>query len=208
MDTIDFAFQYLLHNPLLLVGGSDSYIHQERIKKLDEANRLKTIESTQGFAPGEGACFLLLTPYPELALVRNEHLIALHRPGLANESGHMYSDSPYRGEGLDEAFKKALIDQPDQSIQAIYSSMNGENFLAKEYGVAYLRSKSKFVDPVRTEHPADCYGDLGSATTTALIAMAAENLWRKKQQYKHLVYSSSDTAKRGALVIEKIKTSQ
>ncbi|PUA26740.1 MAG: hypothetical protein B0W54_23690 [Cellvibrio sp. 79] len=208
MDAIDFAFQYLLNNSLLLVGGSDSYINLKRIKKLDEANRLKTIESPQSFAPGEGACFLLLTPNPELALVRNEHIIALHRPGLANESGHMYSETPYRGEGLDEAFKKALIGQPEHSIQAIYSSMNGENFWAKEYGVAYLRNKSKFVDPVRTEHPADCYGDLGSATTMALIAMAAENLWKNKQQYKHLVYSSSDTEKRGALVIEKIKLSQ
>ncbi|MDF3014572.1 MAG: hypothetical protein K0Q78_2776 [Cellvibrio sp.] len=205
IEALDFAFQYLSDNPFILIGGSDSCIHPERIKKLDDAGRLLTIESADSFAPGEGACFLLLTPDIELAQARDGCVIALHPPGQAEEQGHLYSDIPYRGDGLDQAFKKALHGQPDLGIQAIYSSMNGENFWAKEYGVAYLRSKSRFTDPVRIEHPADCYGDLGAATATALIAMSAENLWKNKHQYKHLVYSSSDTGKRGALVVEKIK---
>lgn len=204
MEAIDFAFRYLTNNSLILIGASDSPIHRDRINKLDETDRLLTIKTADSFAPGEGACFLLLTSHPQLAQTRNGHVIALHPPGLAQEPGHMYSDAPYRGEGLDQAFKKALSGHADQSIQTIYSSMNGENFWAKEYGVAYLRNKSKFADPVRIEHPADCYGDLGCATTNALIAMAAENLWKNKQQRKHLVYSSSDTALRGALVIEKL----
>jgi 3-oxoacyl-[acyl-carrier-protein] synthase-1 len=208
MEAIDFAFRYLANNPLVIIGGSDSPIHMDRIQKLDELDRLLTIKSSDGFAPGEGACFLLLTSDPQLAQERNGYIIAIHPPGLAEEPGHMYSDATYRGDGLDEAFKKTLASHAKQSVQAIYSSMNGENFWAKEYGVAYLRSKSKFTDSVRLEHPADCYGDLGSATTMALITMAANSLWSNKHQYKHLVYSSSDTAKRGALIVEKIKTSQ
>lgn len=54
------------------------------------------------------------------------------------------------------------------------------------------------------EHPADCYGDLGAATAIALIALAAEHLYKHKSAKKHLVYSSSDSAKRGAIVVEKI----
>lgn len=204
IEAIEFAFQHLSGNPLILIGGSDSYIHPSQIKKLDEANRLLTTQSPDSFAAGEGACFLLLTSDPQLAMVKNDCMIALHPPGVAEETGHIYSEEAYRGDGLDQAFKKALLHQAEQSIDAIYSSMNGENFWAKEYGVAYLRNKSKFKDPVRTEHPADCYGDLGCATATALIAIAAENLWNKKSQQKHLIYSSSDTAKRGAIVIEKI----
>lgn len=146
----------------------------------------------------------MLTPDPQLAEKRNGCIIALHPPGLGEEPGHMYSDEPYRGDGLDQAFKKALAGHAEQSIQTIYSSMNGENFWAKEYGVAYLRSKSKFADPVCIEHPADCIGDLGCAAAPILIALAAEKLWAKKQQHKTLVYSSSDTATRGAIVLEKI----
>lgn len=207
IEALDFAFRHLAENQFILIGGSDSPIHMDQIKKLDETDRLLTIKSPDSFAPGEGASFLLLTSNPELALAKNNCIIALHPPGLAEESGHMYSDEPYRGDGLDQAFKKALINQPEQSIDAIYSSMNGEHFWAKEYGVAYLRSKAKFKDPVRIEHPADCIGDLGCATATTLISLAAENLWTQKSQQKHLVYSSSDTAKRGAIIVEKIPVS-
>lgn len=204
VEAIDFTFRHLTNNPLIMIGSSDSPIHMDRINKLDETERLLTIQSKDSFAPGEGACFLLLTPNPQLALIKNDCMIAIHPPGLAQEPGHMYSDAPYRGDGLDQAFKKALAGHAEQSIDAIYNSMNGENFWAKEYGVAYLRSKSKFTDPVKIEHPAECYGDLGCATATALIAMSAENLWKNKRQHKNLVYCSSDTAMRGALVIEKL----
>ena len=87
---------------------------------------------------------------------------------------------------------------------SIYSSMNGENHWAKEYGVACLRNSHAFKDPVYTEHPADCYGDLGSATATVLISLAAEHLFKNTEAQAHLVYSSSDTAKRGAIVLQKL----
>jgi 3-oxoacyl-[acyl-carrier-protein] synthase-1 len=205
MEAIEFAFKYLHEKyDRMLVGGSDSHSDYARLAPLDEMGRLLTIGSPDSFAPGEAACFLLLTRHLELAQVRNGYLIAVHPPGIADEQGHLFSAAPYRGDGLDRAFKKSLIHQPAQSIHSIYSGMNGENHWAKEYGVAYLRNKAAFDDPVRFEHPADCYGDLGAATATTLIAMAAEHLHKNKNVYKHLVYCSSDTSMRGALVLEKM----
>lgn len=160
--------------------------------------------SADSFVPGEAAGFLLLTRHPSLALVCDGQVIALNAPGIADEPGHLYSEEPYRGDGLDLAFKKALINQPEQSIHSIYGSMNGENHWAKEYGVASLRNKKAFNDAVCLEHPADCYGDIGSATSSVLIALAAENLFKNTHAKSHLVYSSSDTAKRGTTIIEKI----
>ncbi len=205
IDAIGFAFKYL-HDKYdrILVGGTDSHSDYARLTPLDEMGRLLTIGSADSFAPGEAACFLLLTRHPELAQVRNGHMVALHPPGIANEQGHLFSKEAYRGDALDQAFKKALIHQPEKSVHSIYSSMNGENHWAKEYGVAYLRNKKAFADPVRVEHPADCYGDLGAATATTLIALAAEHLHKNKNAHKHIVYSSSDTAMRGAIVVEKI----
>jgi 3-oxoacyl-[acyl-carrier-protein] synthase I len=206
IEALEFAFRYLYDsaNDFLLIGGSDSYQDESLLAPLHQAGRLLTAGSSDSFAPGEAACFLLLTRYPELALIRNGHTIALNQPGIADEPGHLYSEVPYRGEGLDQAFKKALINHPEQSIHSIYSSMNGENHWAKEYGVAFLRNRKMFQDPPRFEHPADCYGDLGSATATTLIALAAEHLFKSTKAQAHLVYSSSDTAKRGAVVVEKI----
>lgn len=205
IESIEFAFKYLYDKyDRMVVGGSDSHSDYARLNLLDEMGRLLTVGSSDSFAPGEGACFLSLTPRPELAQVRDGHIIALHPPGIAEEQGHLFSGEPYRGDGLDQAFKKALVDQPKQSIHRIYSSMNGENHWAKEYGVAYLRNKQKFIEKVCIEHPADCYGDLGAATATTLITLAAEHLHKNNNVFKHLVYSSSDAAMRAAIVIEKI----
>jgi 3-oxoacyl-[acyl-carrier-protein] synthase I len=206
MEALEFAFRYLYdsQNDFMLVGGSDSFRNYTRLRPLGEAGRLTVKGSADSFVPGEAAGFLLLTRHPKLALVKDGHMIALNTPGMSDEPGHLYSDEPYRGEGLDQAFKKALISQPDHNVHSIYSSMNGENIWAKEYGVASLRNKRAFKDPVRFEHPADCYGDLGSATSAILIALAAEHLFKSTDAKTHLVYSSSDTAKRGAVVVEKI----
>lgn len=206
MEAIDFAFRYLydLPNDFFLVGGSDSYRDYSRLAPLAEAGRLKAPGSQDGFAPGEAAGFLLLTKKSELALARNGHIIALSPPGIADEPGHLHSKEPYRGDGLDQAFKKALNShtQPNR-IHSIFSSMNGESHWAKEYGVAYIRNRSAFQDPVGTEHPADCYGDLGAATAPVLIALAAEYLFKDAKSRAHLVYSSSDHARRGAMIVEK-----
>lgn len=206
IEAIDFAFKYFYDLPhdFMLIGGSDSYQDEERLAPLTKTERLLVKNCPDGFAPGEAAGFLLLTNNPELALARDGHIIALHPPGLAEEPGHLSSEEPYRGEGLDAAFKQALNNHQPSSIHSIYSSMNGENHWAKEYGVAYLRNKEFFKDPVRIEHPADCYGDLGAATSPVLIALAAEHLFSDKTAKKHLIYSSSDHSRRGAMVMEKI----
>ncbi len=209
IEAIDFAFQYLYGNqyPYILVGGSDSYADDTRLRPLDKHQRLLSPGASDAFAPGEAASFLLLTPHVSQAQQHNGYVIALNTPGIADEAGHLYSKSetPYLGEGLDRAFKSALLHQAPNSIDRIYSSMNGENYWAKEYGVAYIRSQAKFKDPTTIQHPADCYGDLGSATATALISLAATHLLNSHHANSHLVYSSSDTAKRGAIVVEKLR---
>lgn len=204
IEAVDFAFNYLMNQPqdYILLMGVDSYLDESVIKNYE--GRVLAHGAADAFAPGEGACALLLTRHVELAENRNGFAIAIHQPGLAEEEGHMYSDKTYKGEGLDKAFKHALKNQPEQSIQTIYSSMNGENHWAKEYGVTYLRNKKKFVDKVKMEHPADCYGELGAATATALVTIAAEHLHSTKNIKKNLVYCSSDKAMRGAVVVEKI----
>lgn len=207
IEAIDFAFNYLyeLDYPYVLIGASDSFLDDYVITPLANEYRLLTAGASNAFAPGEAASCLLLTRYPQFAELRQGYGIALCRPGMAHEEGHLYSSAPYKGEGLDQAFKQALNNQPRQSIQSIYSSMNGENHWAKEYGVAYLRNKEKFIEHVKIEHPADCYGDLGVATGTTLIAIAAEDLHKDRNAKKHLVYSSSDFGKRGAIVVEKVE---
>jgi len=204
IDGLDIAYRYLddLDLDYVLLGGSDSYWNISLINQLDDADRLLSETNTDGFAPGEGAGFLLLTRHPQNALIQNGHIIELHPPGVSAEEGHLNSDVSYRGNGLDQAFKQAL--GSNKNISTIYSSLNGENFWAKEYGVAMMRNKKSFEDDFNIEHPADCYGDLGAATGGILIGLSAIRLLKQKQIDTHLVYSSSDSATRAAVCVEKI----
>jgi 3-oxoacyl-[acyl-carrier-protein] synthase-1 len=204
IEAIEFAFQYLMNQPqdYLLVLGVDSSDDEPILRSYGD--RILSPNASDAFAPGEGASALLLTRHIELAHMKNGCVIALNAPCIAEEEGNLCSDKPYRGEGLDKAFKGALKSQPAKSIHRIYSSMNGENHWAKEYGVAFLRNKEKFSDNCKIEHPADCYGDLGAASSTALITLAAEDLRATKLGRKNLVYCSSDKVERGAVVLEKI----
>lgn len=207
INALDFAFQYLVNSPYeyVLVGGSDSYLDSSCLNELDKKDRLLSANNADGFAPGEGAGFLLLTRHPELALEKNGHIIAITKPGLAEEDGHMYSLSSYRGGGLDQAFKRALSNHQQPKIRTIYSSMNGENHWAKELGVAQIRNHTHLSEHVNVRHPADCYGDLGVATAPVLMALAAESLFKNDiPSDTVLVYASSDTACRGVVLMEKI----
>ncbi len=210
IEAIDFAFRYLhdTQHSFILIGGSDSYEDSSRLIPLDSMERLQTETSLNAFVPGEAASFLLLTPDINLARQHNGHVIALLQPAISEEKGHLFSKEPYRGDGLDLAFKASLINQPEQGIHSVFSSMNGETHWAKEYGVAFARNSKSFRDSVSLEHPAEYYGDIGSATATSLIALAAEDLFKNDEAQAHLVYSSSDAAKRGAIVLNKVEYSQ
>ena len=191
----------------VLIGGADSYWDASRVAALDSQARVLAPGRQDGFAPGEGAGFLLLTGHADKARVRDGYAVALRQPASGEEPGHLYSDEPYRAEGLDRVFKKVLQDYTGDGIKAIYSSMNGERYWGKEYGVAFLRNSMHFHDPVDVEHPAEGFGDLGAATAPVLIALAAEDLWKRPGPATHLVYSSSDGPMRAAVRVEKIPTS-
>lgn len=188
----------------VLVGGSESYEDAKRLYDLDETDRLLAENRMDGFAVGEGAGFILLTRKPDRAMKKNGYIISLSSPGSSQEEGHYYSDKTYKGDGLDKAFKMALSGCTENSIDTVYTSMNGENYWAKEYGVASIRNKRVLKEAVKTEHPADCYGDLGIATGTVMLGLSANNLWNDPEQKHQLIYSSSDGVWRSAVRTEKI----
>ena len=204
VEAINFVFNYVQQSfDYFLVMGVDSFDCELILQNYQE--RILFNGAMNSFAPGEAASALLITRHKHLALQREGCVMALHLPGMAEEDGHLHSTQPYRGNGLSQAFRMALQNQPPQTINRIYSSMNGENYWAKEYGVACLRNQQKLSAQLKIEHPAEFYGDLGAATGTTLIALAAQRLFASISEDKYLVYCSSDTAMRGALVVEKLK---
>ena len=187
---------------LVIAGGVDSYRDLYVLAKLDQERRVKSSGNLDGFIPGEGAAFLLLASARAAA---DQQLPVLGRVSpMANgfESGHLYSQEPYRGDGLATTFRQlvaqGVVDAP---IREVYSSMTGESHWAKEWGVAYLRSKAAFQDDVRVHHPADCFGETGAASGPLLVGLAALGMKGGYRRSPTLAYGSSDRGPRAAVIV-------
>ncbi|MDC0717876.1 beta-ketoacyl synthase N-terminal-like domain-containing protein [Nannocystis bainbridge] len=194
----------LLHEqgqPYVLVGGVDSHVDPELLGLLDRAGRVHACGVTDGFVPGEGAGFLLLSAQrrtPESVGIA--HVAA---PGLGEERGHRRSEEPHLGDGLADAVRAAVAGAPDASISSVFCSLNGESFGAKEWGVAAIRSSSAFRDGLHLRHPADCFGDLGAASGPVLLGLAAVELMRGDSPGSSLVWCASEGAPRAAVVVSR-----
>lgn len=191
---LEYAFRFLESSDqdLVLVGGVDTYWDAMTLAVLAKDNRLITANGgIDGFVPGEGAAFILLSRNEYLATKRH-----IFRPGLSEEPGHRYSEVPYKGEGLSLAFRQAIQSGSIKNIQHVYSGLNGESYGSKEYGVAMTRNSSILNGTIKHTHPADCYGDLGAASGVALLALSSVN-----NASPSLCYCSSDAEFRGAACV-------
>lgn len=186
--------------PFVLVGGLDTYRDPELLAALDHERRVQAVGIRDGFAPGEGAAFLLLSHHQVLPGSRARIFVSL--PALGHEPGHRHSGVPHLGDGLADAVREALKSTPPASIRSVHTSLNGEHDGAREWGVAAVRSRDAFADDLRIEHPADCLGDPGAAMAPTLIALVAAGLERATLTGPALVWCASDGPLRAAAVID------
>jgi 3-oxoacyl-[acyl-carrier-protein] synthase-1 len=186
----------------IMAGGIDSYRDLFVLGALDRESRVKSANNLDGFIPGEGAAFVLIASRAAAASHGLRPMSRVTPASIAHEPGHLYSTEPYRGEGLAAALQQlvqaGVVPMP---IQEVYSSMNGERHWAKEWGVARIRSRAAFADAHGTHHPADCFGDLGAACGPALAALGAMGINGGYRRSPSLVYASSDSGLRAALLV-------
>lgn len=201
LDAIDIAMRFLEASSenYALVGAVDTFHEKNIIEHYLQSDRLCTSNTMDGFIPGEGAAFILLSKkHPKNNEDTRPYIL---EPGIDQEHGHIFSDQAYTGSGLASAVSKASSISGSSKIGAIYSSMNGEHYFSKELGVALMRNSAIFSEDLQLLHPADCYGDLGSAAGIAMIGMACIKLKNDPSETSYLVYASSDCSARGAAIV-------
>jgi len=186
----------------MLAGGVDTYRDLYVLGTLDMEQRVKSGANLDGFIPGEGAAFLLLADRGAASGAGLAPWGSVSAVTQAMEPGHLYSEEPYRGDGLAQALQKlaqsgALVGP----IQEVYSSMNGENHWAKEWGVARIRANGTFSADHGMHHPADCYGDTGAACGPLMAGLAALGIKEGYRRAPALIYGSSDRGQRAALAV-------
>ncbi len=188
--------------PFVLAGGVETYRDLYLLGTLDMEKRVKSAAHVDGFIPGEGAGFLLLASESGARRAKLSPLARLSTVAEGFEEGHLYSQQPYRGDGLALVVQQLVNSgATDAPIQEVYSSMNGESHWAKEWGVSFIRNRPAFVPDHGFHHPADCYGDTGAACGPLLVGLAAMGIAGGQCGSPALVYASSDHGDRAALTV-------
>lgn len=177
----------------VMVGGVDSFLDLYLLATLDADDRVQAQGVMDAFVPGEAAAFLLLK------LADSASSVKVYPPGIADEPGHRYSTEPYKGEGLANAVTEAVSNTSASAIKTVFASLNGENFNAKEWGVAAIRNQQNLDTDFNIIHPADCYGDIGAATGPVLMALASIGMQNGYYQKPALVWASSEIQQRAAV---------
>jgi 3-oxoacyl-[acyl-carrier-protein] synthase-1 len=186
----------------MIAGGVDTYRDPYVLSTLDREARVKSDTSSDGFVPGEAAAFLLLAS-ERAAAARGLAVFGRVTPVSAGfEPGHLYSAEPYRGDGLSGTLQQLIAQGAlDAPVGEVYSSMTGESHWAKEWGVAFLRTKAAFREDLGMHHPADCFGETGAACGPLMVGLAALGIKGRYRRSPSLAYGSSDRGARAAVIV-------
>ncbi len=203
---VDQALEFLTagHGDYALAGGVDSFLDLMHLAHLDRDCRIQNSQVMDGFIPGEGAGLLLLSRLDAPTIPGLQSLANLVGVGLAVEQGHRYSEEPYQGDGLADAFRK-LLTLPGSlrtPVPTIFAGLNGENFGAKEFGVAKLRSHKELLPDAVVMHPVDCFGDIGAALGPIMVGLVAMGIQDATYAAPGLVWCSSDGMERAAALVD------
>lgn len=194
------------HLPACLVGGVDSYVDIDMLHFLEKQERLKEDERAGGLIPGEGAGFLLVCRKDFAVRHRLDFYAELISLARGYEPTPWYVGKPTTGQGLTRVLQE-VFNSPGLKTgraEVTYCDMNGEFWRADEWSFAYLRTAGRHGEPLNLRHPADCWGDIGAASGTLLVALAAMDLSCEEEKDKRaLIWTASDvTPYRSACVIQ------
>ena len=184
-----------------LVGGVDSWLEAETLEWLEAEDRLHNAANPYGFVPGEGAAFCVVADAPRAPA--DGAALQVLGLGLAAEAVPRKGEQPCLGWGLTAAIQEAVGYLPDATlVDDVFCDFNGEWDRADEYGFAVVRTSSCFVDATATRTPADCWGDVGAATSVQLLALAWQAAERRWLRGRHLLFwTSSDGPHRAAALV-------
>jgi 3-oxoacyl-[acyl-carrier-protein] synthase-1 len=181
----------------IVVGGVDSLYDPVALEELDGARRLHGSACENGFIPGEGAAFLLLT--------RRATVPCLGRIVAAateNEPRPFGSSEPTHGLGMTLAVKRALEAGSERRVEWVLSDVVYERHRVEEWLFVAGRMSDFITGGARHDQPLLKTGELAAAAGPVLVVIACA-LWRAAgaPAGTALVALHSDGAERGALVV-------
>jgi len=187
-----------------IVGGIDSLVEYPSLAWLEEKGRLRTDDRPRGFIPGEAAAFMVLE-LESTAIKRGVPLLCeICSLGYVVEDVNIFSDKPFIGVGLAESINNSLTrkQMEIEKINGIICDLNGEYYRFKEWGLTQTRIFKNSSSLPELWHPAECFGDVGSASAIVHSVIAIAGINREYFNGPNLlIWTSSDTGGRGSVLL-------
>jgi hypothetical protein len=155
-----------------------------------------------GFVPGEGAAALLLTNDRGLRRLGLSSLSTILASASAQEPNPHSGSRPCTGTGLTDAVRRVLGALPSgYQVDQVLCDLNGERERSDEWGFTVPRVSKALADPTAFVVPASVWGDCGVASGLMLTSVATSIIVRASAPTRLLIWTSSDEADRGALLL-------
>ena len=187
--------------PACLVCGVDSYINASSLLWLDQHDRLKTEDNSDGVIPGEAAAAVIIQRQPTAKA--SIKIIGL---GFGYEQVNILSAEPLLGLGLSEAARKALAEAGIQIHETDFrlSDVTGESYGFKEQALMVarlLRVHQEEGYPIW--HCAEYVGDLGASAGVSQLVIAFQAFLKGYAPGKRAIgYTSAVTGERAVVILE------
>jgi 3-oxoacyl-[acyl-carrier-protein] synthase-1 len=189
-------------DPMILVGGVDTFHDPDALEALDRGLRLHGPETENGFVPGEGSAFVLLTHRSRAsALTRSAQV---HSAAMENEPRPYGSREPTHGLAMTLALRKAggVFGEKARAIDWVMSDVLGERHRVDEWSLARTRAFSVFAQEYAHEEPLAMTGDLGAASAAVMVATACVRYETGAAAGSALAIAThSDGSERGVVVV-------
>jgi 3-oxoacyl-[acyl-carrier-protein] synthase-1 len=153
----------------VIVAGVDSFLAGPTLVAYAAEDRLLTRDYSNGFIPGEAAGAALLATWNESI----SSPLLIRGLGFAREPATFGSGKPLRADGLVQAVRAAL-DEAGVALKDCdhrIADMNGEQYRFREAALALTRLLRDRKVLFSLWHTADCIGEVGAATLSAMLAV-------------------------------------
>lgn len=163
--------------PACLVLAADSLVDARVLHWLNQAQRLKTRDRTDGVIPGEAACLAVVSREP----LADASAVAVHGIGVATESATVFNEEPFRAEAMKSALGGALRESglAMHDVDFRMSDVAGESYAFEELALTQTRLMRKVRPSQPLWHAADCIGDCGAAAGLVQFAWAGQAFHRR-----------------------------
>ncbi|NVB41969.1 hypothetical protein G6O69_29345 [Pseudenhygromyxa sp. WMMC2535] len=185
----------------LVLGAIDSRCDPASLTQLAAAERLID-GGVEGYLPGEGAGFLLLT---RTGASRDGFEIIAHTHD--HEPLGFAQGRPSEASGLTRAFRRLRLGPPQLGrVDRVLSCQWDAGYWGREFVSAYLRNAGLLPEPLRVDLVAETLGNPGAAAPILQLAHAfaigGAEARAGQRRARVLVYGCAESGELGACVVE------